>query len=91
MMNRQRLEPARIAYNTFVVMPRALPDLAWRYCLRSRQLLRVGPHAARPLGVRRVALSVRILYLADTRFPVERANGVQTFETVERWPRAAMP
>jgi len=31
MMNRQRLEPARIAYNTFVVMPRALPDLAWRY------------------------------------------------------------
>jgi glycosyltransferase involved in cell wall biosynthesis len=24
---------------------------------------------------------VRILYLADTRFPVERANGVQTFET----------
>ena len=31
MMNRQRLEPARIAYNTFVVMPRALPDLVWRY------------------------------------------------------------
>ena len=31
MMNRQRLEPARIAYNTFVVMPRVLPDLAWRY------------------------------------------------------------
>ena len=31
MMNRQKLEPARIAYNTFVVMPRALPGLAWRY------------------------------------------------------------
>ncbi len=31
MMNRQKLEPARIAYNTFVVMPRALPHLAWRY------------------------------------------------------------
>ena len=31
MMNRQRLELPRIAYNTFVVMPRALPDLAWRY------------------------------------------------------------
>jgi hypothetical protein len=31
MMNRQRLEPARIAYNTFVVMPRVLPELAWRY------------------------------------------------------------
>ena len=31
MMNRQRLELAGIAYNTFVVMPRALPELAWRY------------------------------------------------------------
>jgi hypothetical protein len=31
MMNRQKLEPGRIAYNTFVVMPRALPGLAWRY------------------------------------------------------------
>jgi hypothetical protein len=31
MMNRQKLEPSRIAYNTFVVMPRALPRLAWRY------------------------------------------------------------
>ena len=33
MMNRQKLEPSRIAYNTFVVMPRALPGLAWRYIL----------------------------------------------------------
>ena len=24
---------------------------------------------------------MRILYLADTRFPLERANGIQTFET----------
>ena len=31
MMNRQRLELSGIAYNTFVVMPRALPDLSWRY------------------------------------------------------------
>jgi hypothetical protein len=31
MMNRQKLEPSRIAYNTFIVMPRALPELAWRY------------------------------------------------------------
>ncbi len=31
LMDRQRLEPSRIAYNTFVVVPRALPDLAWRY------------------------------------------------------------
>ena len=31
LMDRQRLEPGRIAYNTFVVVPRALPGLAWRY------------------------------------------------------------
>jgi hypothetical protein len=31
MMDRQRLEPSRIAYNTFIVVPRALPGLAWRY------------------------------------------------------------
>ncbi|HJO03771.1 MAG TPA: hypothetical protein QGG47_07345 [Acidobacteriota bacterium] len=31
MMDRQRLEPARNAYNTFVTVPRALPRLAQRY------------------------------------------------------------
>jgi hypothetical protein len=31
LMDRQRLELSRIAYNTFVVVPRALPSLAWRY------------------------------------------------------------
>jgi hypothetical protein len=31
LMDRQRLELSRIAYNTFVVVPRALPRLAWRY------------------------------------------------------------
>ncbi len=31
LMDRQRLQPARIAYNTFVVVPRALPGLTWRY------------------------------------------------------------
>lgn len=31
MMDRQRLEPAHNAYNTFVVVPRALPSLAYRY------------------------------------------------------------
>jgi hypothetical protein len=31
LMDRQRLELSRIAYNTFVVVPRALPGLAWRY------------------------------------------------------------
>jgi hypothetical protein len=28
---------------------------------------------------------VRILYLADIRFPLERANGIQTMETAARW------
>ena len=31
LMDRQRLELSRIAYNTFVVVPRAVPGLAWRY------------------------------------------------------------
>jgi len=31
LMDRQRLEPARLAYNAFVVIPRELPGLAWRY------------------------------------------------------------
>ncbi|MCL4848358.1 MAG: hypothetical protein KJ066_17585 [Acidobacteria bacterium] len=31
LMDRQRMEPARNAYTTFVVLPRRLPDLAWRY------------------------------------------------------------
>jgi hypothetical protein len=31
MMDRQRLEPARLAYNSFVILPRALPGLVWRY------------------------------------------------------------
>jgi hypothetical protein len=31
LMDRQRLEPARNAYTTFVVLPVRLPELAWRY------------------------------------------------------------
>ncbi len=31
LMDRQRLEPAQIAYNNFVVIPRQLPALAYRY------------------------------------------------------------
>jgi hypothetical protein len=31
MMDRQRIEPRRVAYNAFVVLPRELPRLAWRY------------------------------------------------------------
>ena len=80
LMNRQRLDPARIAYNTFVVVPRALPGLAWRYLVRSFELLRVA-RRLRDTLTPTVATLVRILYLADIRFPLERANGIQTFET----------
>jgi hypothetical protein len=31
MMDRQRIEPRRVTYNAFVVLPRELPHLAWRY------------------------------------------------------------
>lgn len=31
LMNRQRIEVARIAYNNFVIVPRRLPELAYRY------------------------------------------------------------
>ncbi len=31
LMDRQRLEPALNAYNTFVVVPRMMPALAYRY------------------------------------------------------------
>jgi hypothetical protein len=31
LMDRQRVEPARNAYTNFVVLPRTLPRLAWRY------------------------------------------------------------
>jgi len=31
LMDRQRLEPARNAYDAFVTVPRMAPDLAYRY------------------------------------------------------------
>jgi hypothetical protein len=31
LMNRQRLEPRRNAYDAFVTLPRMVPDLAYRY------------------------------------------------------------
>lgn len=50
LMDRQRLEPARIAYNTFVVVPRLLPTLAWRYVFDRpsfyEQRKRLGQEAA---------------------------------------------
>lgn len=48
LMDRQRLEPARIAYNTFVVVPRALPGLAWRYVFDRASFY----ESARALGAR---------------------------------------
>jgi hypothetical protein len=35
-MNRQKLEPASLAYTTFLVLPRELPSLAWRYAFDRR-------------------------------------------------------
>jgi hypothetical protein len=48
LMDRQRLEPARIAYTSFVVLPRELPRLAWQYVFdrRSFYQARPGPAAA---------------------------------------------
>jgi hypothetical protein len=40
LMNRQRLETARIAYNNFVVIPRQLPALAYRYAFARESFYR---------------------------------------------------
>jgi hypothetical protein len=40
LMDRQRLEPARIAYNNFVVVPRQLPALAHRYAFARESFYR---------------------------------------------------
>jgi hypothetical protein len=48
LMNRQRLEPARIAYTSFVVLPARLPELAWRYVFdRTSFYDRSQPHNSR--------------------------------------------
>jgi hypothetical protein len=51
LMDRQRLEPARIAYTSFVVLPRELPRLAWRYLFDRRSFYQAPPgptDASRP-------------------------------------------
>ena len=78
LMNRQRLEPTRVAYTSFVVLPARLPELAWRYVF-DRTASTIA--ANRTTAARGADAAVRILYLADIRFPLERANGIQTFET----------
>jgi hypothetical protein len=43
MMDRQRLEPRRNAYNAFVVVPRTLPGLAYRYLFDRSSFYRAQP------------------------------------------------
>jgi hypothetical protein len=45
LMNRQRLEPARLAYTTFVVLPRDAPGLAWRYMFDRKSFYEPRPQS----------------------------------------------
>ena len=88
LMDRQRLEPARNAYTTFVVLPRTLPGLVWRYVFDRGSFYKARDTAAAPARRRADGALMRLLYLADIRFPLERANGIQTFETCHALARA---
>ena len=48
LMNRQRLEPGSNAYTSFVVLPRELPRLAWRYAFDRRSFYQARPAPAGP-------------------------------------------
>ena len=76
LMDRQRLEPRKNAYDAFVTLPAQAPVAALPLSVRSRVVLSQSPRAR---SGRRVP--VEILYLADIRFPLERANGIQSMET----------
>src|SRR5436190_20103815 len=52
-----------------------MPTTRWSRCRAPR---RPSPTAICSIGSRSI---VRILYLADIRFPLERANGIQSMET----------
>ena len=54
------------------VLPRDAPALVWRY-LTNRASFYAAAASAVTTGI--------VLYFADTRFPIERANGVQTMAT----------
>ncbi len=57
-------------------------DREYREYSREEQRRHPGCPARKPiLDQRRQATRLRILYLADIRFPLERANGIQTMET----------
>ena len=45
LMDRQRLEPGRNAYNTFVTVPRQLPAIAYRYLVDRDRFYRPAPAA----------------------------------------------
>ena len=47
LMDRQRLQLARNAYTNFVTLPRALPDLAWRYLFDRGSFYKHGPASPR--------------------------------------------
>ena len=88
LMDRQRIEPARNAYTSFVVLPRTLPTLVWRYVFDRDSFYKALNRAACPARRRADGTVMRLLYFADTRFPLERANGIQTFETCHALARA---
>jgi hypothetical protein len=46
LMNRQRLEPARNAYNNFVTIPHELPELAYRYVFDRESFYRTRTRSA---------------------------------------------
>jgi hypothetical protein len=48
MMDRQRLDPVRNAYNAFVVVPQSLPDLGYRYLFNRSSFYRPSTREAFP-------------------------------------------
>ncbi len=48
LMDRQRMEPARNAYTSFVVLPRQLPELAWRYLFARDSFYKPAPAVPEP-------------------------------------------
>jgi hypothetical protein len=48
LMDRQRMEPARNAYTSFVVLPRQVPELAWRYLFERESFYERTPATHEP-------------------------------------------
>ena len=47
LMDRQRMEPARNSYNTFVVVPQRLPEIVYRYVFERQRFYHPAPEPAR--------------------------------------------